>query len=131
MVRQRWLQFQTAEEEHVPSPGKRRRSDELMEWSPAAGGCDPDRIRNMGSSESEVHLLSVNRDYLGEGIVKYVDLLSDLKGFTLIIIPGPKVFLVNPNTSELEATTGMTCAGLLKGKLADAKSEEPSDKHVF
>ena len=46
-ARQRWLQFQSAEEEHTPSPGKRSRSDELMERSPAAGGCAPDRIINV------------------------------------------------------------------------------------
>ena len=76
MVRQRWLQFQSAEKEHSPSPGKRRRSDELMERSPVARGCAPDRFINVDSSESEVHLLSVNRDSLGEGIIKYVYLLS-------------------------------------------------------
>jgi hypothetical protein len=66
-----------------------------MERSPAAGGCGPDGIRNVGSSESEVHLLSVNRDSLGEGIIKDVCLLSDLNGFTLGIVPGPKICLVN------------------------------------
>ena len=74
-----------------------------MERSPAAGGCAPDGIRNVGSFESEVHLLSVSSDYLEEGMIKYVYFLSDLKGFTLRIALGPKVFLVNPIATDLEA----------------------------
>ena len=78
MVRQRWLQFQETEEESTPSLVKRRRSDEPMERSPAAGGCAPGS--NLGASESEVHLLSVNCDSLEEGIIKDVSLPSELKG---------------------------------------------------
>ena len=66
-----WLSNNT-QEEATPSIVKKRRSDEPMERSPAVGGCAPDRIRNAGSSESEVHLLSVNGDSLGEGIIRDV-----------------------------------------------------------
>ena len=76
-----------------------------MERSPSAGGCAPDRIISVGSSESEVHLLSANRNYLGEGIIKDVSLLSDLTGFNLRSALGPKVFLVNESTGDLEAQT--------------------------
>ena len=96
MVRQRWLHFQKTEEESTPSPGERRRSDELIGRSPAAGGCAPDRIRSVGSSESDVHLLSVNRDSLGEGIIQYVYLLSDLKGVTLRKSPWAKSLAGKP-----------------------------------
>ena len=75
--------------------------------------------------------MSVNRDSLGEGIIQDVSLPSELRRFTLRILIGPKVFLVNHTNGDLEAKTGMTCVGFLKGKWADNKPEEASEKSVM
>ena len=85
-----------------------------MEGSPAAGGRAPG-----DSSESELHLLSVNRDSLGEGIIKYVPLGSELKCLRLIIVIGPKVLLASHTNGDLKkkSTNGHELRGLLEGQV--------------
>ena len=54
-----------------------------------------------------------------------------MRGFTLRIVPGTKVFMVNRTNGDLDANNGMTCAGFLHGKWADNKSEEACEKSVM
>ena len=84
----------------------------------------------MGSSESQAHLLSVKYDSLGEGIIKDVTLGSDLKGLRIRLMPGPKVFLINSTTGDLEAKAGMICAGFMKGKWTNDPSQEVLDRSI-
>jgi hypothetical protein len=69
-------------------------------------------------------------DSLGEGIIKYVYLLSDLKGFAIRIVLGPKVFSGKHTNGDLEAKMATTCAGFLKGKWTHGP-QEPSDNSMF
>ena len=91
-------------------------SDKLMERSPAAGGCAPESDM-WAILNQKAHLLSVNRDSLGEGIIKDVSFLSDLKRFTLRIVLGPKVFMVNHTNGDLEAKHRHDLRWLLEGHM--------------
>ena len=63
-----------------------------------------------------------------KALLNYVTLGSDFKGLRIRTMLGPKVFLVNSTTGDLEAKAGMICAGFMKGKRTNDSSQEVLDR---
>ena len=98
-----------------PSPQKRRRGENCPgpgeEMNPHAGGSAP---ANPPSSISEVCLETSAR-----GIIEDVAMTLKLKGLRLRILPGHKVFFLNPTSAPVQVWVGSLCAGFLKGEMGD------------